>query len=566
MKTWFTAHSVWLVGLLPGLLLAQPNPAAGGSSSPGQTSSGLVTIALIDRLEIVHISGSSMQIRVDIDLKADKKIQIANIGMQNLRVEDVPVFTDLYSESFELPAKTQIRKILTYNSSVAPEMAKWVAKLGSRVHVEGTAVFNGQEPGLLGRKSPINAMVPFHQEPFLVQPGEQVLADLKKALPGTPVQAAPHQCVNPNDPGCAPPPPAGWQQQLKVQYQGRMVVLAATITSEGALSRSSITVYRQGFRMANGDVLAPADFLDPAKLAASSQNGTLESTIRDVLDRFSDLLSGKSSGASGTSGSSGSSGNKGDVNINAWVPGDLYPDRISFSTGSSYPLHLKKRLVTGDAGSNRSDLAVFEFLGGPAVTGTNFPLAQGGGLAGYGECVHIGLQDVPQGTSSSPVSGVATVFVSDLPGVRANGSTVMLGKRVPGSAYGSVLVNRQGALVAVVNSEDGSVSATEVARAIDAASVTPPPATASQGSRLDGPPPGSTTGPTYELTIDSTPAGAEILVDDKPYGSTAPVYTPYTLKLPKGTYSITLVKDGYVSLKRDVEMDDNFTWKPTLRK
>jgi hypothetical protein len=555
--------------LLPGLLAAQPNPAT--SSGQGSTNTTGLTITVIERMEIQRVSGNSMQFLLDLSLRSDKKTDITSIGLNNFRVEDISVFPNTSQDAFTLQAKTPLRRSLTFNAPVSADMAKWLDKFGGRVRVDGTALINGQEPGMLGRNKSLNASVRFNDTPVLVRPTDGVLADFKKVAPPPPDPknntittnggGGNVNCnITPNDEACK-----DWRQKVRSQFQGRLVVLEATYTVEGALSRNTVVLYRQGFRMANGDIIAPFDLVDPSKQPNVSSS-TIEGTVRDAWDKLMVLVGGgKPTGGSG-SGSSGSSSSP-EPKLVAWVPGATYSDRITLSNSSSYPVRMAKRLTLPSSGNNPSDLAVYRFNGGPSSPAGDFSLANS--FSGYGESIHIRVEGLPQGPQSTTAAGTMTVQMSDLPGLRPNGSTIGLGTRVPTSAYGSIVANRNGQLVGIVTSEDGGVSAIAAAEAIDR---TPE----NTGTRPEGgretttgggtppPPPADT----FNFHVESTPLGAKVYVDDNlQLDAGKPCVTPCVLRLKKGTYKIMVDLPGYRSVTKNITVDeDDLTWSPTLRK
>jgi hypothetical protein len=68
--------------------------------------------------------------------------------------------------------------------------------------------------------------------------------------------------------------------------------------------------------------------------------------------------------------------------------------------------------------------------------------------------------------------------------------------------------------------------------------------------RVPGPPPAPSPPPPVpgSLTIESSPAGSEVIIDAQPSG-----VAPLTVKLTAGSHYIVLRKDGFATWTRDVE-------------
>jgi hypothetical protein len=550
-------HGAILTILWAGALYGQPNPAAGPSSTypasqiPG---AGTITITLLDRVEIQSITDRSMRLTFDLELKAQRRVEVASMVFQDLRIDGVPVTPRVYIDTFTVDAKSQ-RKLISVDAPLIGEMYKWVKenRFGNRVPVDGSVLFNGREPGKLRDKPMVNDPASFRgQTPLLVSPGEIVLSDLKKgACSDRPAACEPVTVAQ------------SWQQKVKELAQGRLVVLQATYTVDTGVSKNTVSVYRQGFRLPNGEIIGPTDLLDASKVAAASAPSGgitgvtaegIESAVRGVLDRF---LNGGGDKPPASGGAQPAPSPTGEVRVVAWLPNPTGADRVTIGSGNSYPVRLKKRLATADSGSNRSELGEYDFQGEwPAIAPGDVPGL--GALSALGECIHVRLDGVPQTPTSGSSSAQAVAGFTDLPSIRPMGVMAGLGVRTSASYFGSVVMNRDGRFVAIVNSDDTGVTSAEIERALNAAPAPDPRPVIAEKPVVKEP-------ATFEFRVESSPAGANVYVDGQlQFDGGKPALTPVTLHLSKKTYTFTISKTGYSPLTRELPVEGDRLWQPTL--
>jgi hypothetical protein len=295
---------------------------------------------------------------------------------------------------------------------------------------------------------------------------------------------------------------------------------------ESSAQLGLVKLYRQGYRISETEVIAPIDLQEPLK--TKSRHDSVAETVATLTNKL----------------------NPGEVQYRAWTGGPKgadAADRIT-SDAPTVPLRFKCKLPVG--GGSRIDLGVFEFTSLPQSSLERIDLdSDADSIASTIQLSYTGLSD------EQPFSS-ATLTATQLSGSVA-GSSYFMNPHAVAMAYGSPIFSRHG-LLAIVNGEDGAVTAAEIMRTKSNSCASPQP------SPLQG---------TYHVKVWSNPPGATVWVD----GSLAldelsrPIITAAskeacgaanTVVIPKtkkGPHRFSFIKEDRRPFGGTVEVDDDMT-------
>jgi len=507
-----------------------------------EPSPPLADVTKVEKIEIRAVNPVSGIATIEVDLNLEGKFNatVTQVALRNFYIDKILVVAQPYTESFELKAKQGLLKEFLFEVPVTTQMSPLMTKLRHRVPVSGTAQIMGQLHGAFGfGKKIVSSDCAFSAEALLDAPDDVVVALSKiPSFGGDAVKDQPGRdgaTRRDTDGGKDPisPVPEPWIPQMRQRGSNNVVII------ESSAQLGFVKLYRQGYRISETEVIAPIDLQEPLK-AKSRHDGVAE-TVATITNKL----------------------NPGDVQYRAWMGGPQgadATDRIT-SDAPTVPLRFKCKLPVG--GGSRIDLGVFEFTNLPQNNLEKIDLdSDAGSIVPTIQLSYTGLSD------EQPFSS-ATLTATQLSGSVA-GSSYFMNPHAVAMAYGSPIFSRHG-LLAIVNGEDGAVTAAEIMRAKSNSCTGPQVSLPSKPAPLPD---------TYSVKVWSIPAGATVWVDGKlaldeslrPITTAASKETcgaQNTVLIPKarkGPHRFSFIKEDYRPFGGTVDVDDDMTLGATLKR
>lgn len=518
------------------------------------TPQQLAEVTAVTKVAIRSVDPAREIVTIEIEFSLDGKSSatVTRAELEKFFIDDVEIMPQPIDTSFELKPKQTIGKILSFEAPLTPNMAKLMKKFGNQVRASGTLRITAQSHGTLSllNKKTVSGESPFNTDTLLAKPDDRVLAAFGKvpffgadsskddSAKETGKRDSSDQSVrddrrHDSNNGPNSQSPEAWKTEMRQRGQNNIVII------EASAGLGFAKLYRQGYRISERDVIAPLDLLDPVK-GQIKQGGIIGGVASIASDHAPSEMQ--------------------KVIYRAWTAGEQSApnsDRITNNDPVGL-LEFKFKLGIGGPGV---DLGVFEFTNPPQRSWEPIPTDIEPAFSRV-PAMELSYMGLPEG---QPFTS-ATLAVTPLSGSINQGLYYLDSKAAP-MTFGSPVFSQNGWL-AIVNHESFVVTSADIQRLLKNSRTAKPPESAPKPDPL----------PTmYRVKVWSNPSGAAVSVNHKPVydetkhrietaSSKEECTGQNTILLPKGSYYISFMYDGYRTFGGTVVVDDDMTLGATLKR